>query len=241
MTIKDTDTLIIGNGRLAGHLCNFFKSKEIPFTQWHRHSNTNSIQDLKNAASPAKRILLCISDGMISDFISQHEELFTHKTLVHFSATVSDSRILGFHPLGSFSHDINVDFSSIHFHGVHPESLFREALPMLKNPYARLSSEDLKLYHALCVVGGNFTSLLWREFFREMQKLGIQQDALFSYLSLVSKNILTNPEKATTGPLIRGDLKTIESNMDSLSFKAPHLSQIYNVFVNTFAKQLERN
>ena len=229
-------TLIIGSGRLATHLCHFFSLQKLPYDQWNRHSDLS----LENLLDKSDRVLLAISDRAISDFITKNERILEGKTLVHFSATVFDPRALGFHPLSSFSHDLCLDFSTIHFHGVHPESLFREALPMFKNHYAQLNAEDLRLYHALCVVGGNFPALLWKVFFTEMQKIGISDEATKSYFNAVFKNIQSNPLQAATGPLVRGDMATIERNLDSLSEVNPNIARLYEAFVHAFAPQFER-
>lgn len=241
----DVSTLLVGGGRMAKHISHFFNQHRIPFVQWTRSKQKmNPLLTLENTflKHPSlKRVLLAISDSSISDFVSKHEEALQNKILVHFSATVSDPRVLGFHPLGSFSPELNIDLAKIHFHGTHPESIFHEALPMLKNNYTQLKSEDLKLYHALCVVGGNFSAILWREFFKEMQKLGIQREALISYHDVVSHNIHDNPEHAATGPLLRGDLNTIEKNIASLENYAPKLASLYKIFVENFAKAFERH
>ena len=227
------ETLIVGRGRVATQLIHFFESRNLPFSNWCRSSENfqgQNHEELLSLFSKATRVLLPVSDKSISEFIDQHEAQLAGKLLVHFSAAHKDQRALGFHPLGSFTLDQKVDFSKVYFQGIHHESLFREALPMFSNPYTQLSESDMQLYHALCVYGGNFSAILWKNFFEKMQYMGVPREALNSYVQNITNNVLANPEKAVTGPLVRGDQATIEKNLKALEHE-PKLHAIYESFV----------
>ena len=231
--IASAETLIIGRGRVATQLIHFFESRNLSFSNWCRSSQglqKQNHEELLSLFSKATRVLLPISDKSISEFIDQHKSQLAGKLLVHFSAAHRDERALGFHPLGSFTLDQKVDFSKVYFQGIHPESLFREALPMFSNPYTQLSETDMQLYHALCVYGGNFSAILWKNFFQKMQHMGVPREALNSYVQNITDNVLANPEKAVTGPLVRGDQATIEKNLKALEHE-PKLHAIYESFV----------
>ncbi|MEZ4814236.1 MAG: DUF2520 domain-containing protein [Bdellovibrionota bacterium] len=204
----------------------------IPHSQWHRTEETSN---LITKTQKATRVVLLIPDKAIHSFVDDHSELLKNKTLIHFSATLNDSRILGFHPLGMFNKDQKINFEEIQFHGPHPESLFREALPFLKNSYKELSPQEMQLYHALCVVGGNFSAILWNAFFKEMKKLGVSNSAAQSYFKLFTQNVVANPSTSVTGPLARNDTPTLEKNIAALK-ACPELQSIYKAFVETFTQ-----
>ncbi len=225
------ETLIIGNGRMATQFKQCLQTLGIPFSSWLRSEGAFSLSGRTQAA---KRILLLIPDKAISPLIDEYEHFFKNKILIHFSATHRDSRALGFHPLGTFTCDQKVDFQCVYFHGIHPESLFNEALPFLKNSYKQLSEEHMQVYHALCVVGGNFSAILWNAFFKEMLALGVSEDAARSYIEMLAQNILQNPSSSVSGPLVRNDNSTIEKNILALEGKK-ELQQIYKAFVKNFA------
>jgi hypothetical protein len=225
------ETLVIGGGRMATQFKQFLKNVEVPYHSWLR---SEGVFTLGSRVRDVKRVLLLIPDKLITSFVDENENFLKNKTLIHFSATGRDPRVLGFHPLGSFTVDQLLDFSEVQFHGVHPESLFREALPFLKNSYKQMSEKDMQLYHALCVLGGNFSSILWNVFFTEMKKIGISDAACKTYFKMISDNILKNPSTAITGPLVRNDLPTIEKNISALQ-EHPALQEIYKNFVRVFS------
>lgn len=226
------DTAILGAGRMATQFKIALDALQIPYTSWLRSEGNFTLSaKVKNA----KRILLLVPDKFISCIVDENEELFKNKILIHFSATHRDPRILGFHPLGTFNKEQKIDFSIVHFHSVHPESLFREALPFLKNNYLQLSEEKTQSYHALCVMAGNFSAILWKAFFKEMKKLGVSQAAAHSYFEMFAANVARNPDTAVTGPLVRNDVPTLEKNMNSLKDKK-ELFEIYKAFVQIFSE-----
>lgn len=215
---------------MATQLAYYLKRLGAGFSTWNR---ILSPEELYTKAVPAHRVLLAISDQSISPFIDENEAVFKEKFIVHFSATHSDSRALGFHPLGAFTGGDEIDFAKVHFHGVHLESKFREALPMFHNTYKKLEPEELQLYHALCVVGANYTSLLWKSFYKEMLALGISKNALDNFVNLSTSNVVKDPEKSVTGPLMRNDEQTLGKNLAALSDK-PELFEIYQSFIKVF-------
>lgn len=208
------------------------KELRIPFASWLRSEGAFTLGDRTRTA---KRIILLVPDNAISKVVDEFEPFFKNKTLIHFSATLRDPRVLGFHPLGSFTREQDLDFAVVHFHGEHPESLFREALPYLPNRYSQLSAEQMQRYHALCVLGGNFSAILWNAFFKEMKKIGVTESAAKSYFAMITENILRDHSKAVTGPLVRNDQPTLNKNLAALA-DAPELHAIYQAFVTSFAK-----
>ena len=82
----------------------------------------------------------------------------------------------------------------------------------------------------MCVLAGNFSQVLWKGVAdRFEQHLGLPAETLRPYLKQVAENFIQAPESALTGPLARGDQKTIERNLDSLN--GDPLQDLYRAFI----------
>ena len=92
-----------------------------------------------------------------------------------------------------------------------------------------------KFYHALCVLSGNFTVILWNKFFTELEKtFNLEKEIAHPYLKTITKNLIECPESSLTGPLVRGDTETIKSNLESLSHDSFQL--VYKSLLNPIRK-----
>ena len=227
--------LIIGNGRLAKHIAHYFDLSGIPYLNWHRKSD----ESLSSLISQTKKILVLINDDEIENFISQNNKDFEHKTWIHCSGLLSTPLAESAHPLMTFSnflYDLDT-YKSIPFITEKGRENFHDLFPELANINFPIKSELKPLYHAWCVMSGNFTTILWSRFFEMFEKqFGINKEYTFPYLSKISKNLMIN-ESPLTGPLARGDKKVIEKNL--LALKDEPFAEIYRAFVNTHNKMKE--
>ncbi|MBX3041835.1 MAG: DUF2520 domain-containing protein, partial [Bdellovibrionaceae bacterium] len=73
------------------------------------------------------------------------------------------------------------------------------------------------LYHALCVLGGNFPVLLWNKMETDLKAMGLPEESTRLYIQRVSENYLKMGPRALTGPLVRKDESTIQKNLAALS------------------------
>lgn len=221
---------LIGNGRVAKHVACYFSQLNIPFNQWYRSSEIN----LRLATQTSDHILLLISDSVIQDFIQQNDFLYDKK-LVHFSGALNIEHVFAAHPLASFSSDL----FELNFYRQIPFCIdaegpaFIEILPGLPNPHFRIPRDYKALYHAFCVMSGNFTAILWQKFFAEMKnRWDVPREVTFSFLESVTKNLFCNSDTALTGPLARCDQITIEKNLNAL--RDDKFKKIYEAFVSVF-------
>lgn len=223
-----TNYLIIGRGRLARHLQHYFQLLGLHHTTWHRERTKESLIIQANAAT---RILLCVSDQAIAQFAND-SQLPTQK-LVHFSGAQFVQKITGVHPLMSFGptlYDLET-YKKIPFITERGGALFTELFPDLPNPHFPLAPQDKALYHALCVMAGNFTTLLWQNIFDLFEKeLHVPHEALGGYLKQTLANTLNDRSQALTGPLSRGDTKTLVQNLDALRDRPEQ--KLYYAFLN---------
>lgn len=226
--------LLIGSGRLAHHLKFWFGQKNISLLQWDRSQDLNLLHG-QLISNPI--VLLAISDKALGTF---YESYLTERPLsvVHFSGSFIDSRMLSAHPLMSFTDGLYpIDFySQIHWTLTGIDSL-QELFPFLANTFSVIHPQQKALYHAACVLGGNFPVLLWTEMNRIFQQLNIPPGAAIPYLQRVLENYLQDPAQALTGPLVRGDLNTIEQNL--LALKGNPYQDIYRTFTQAHKISLQ--
>ena len=99
----DFSYLIIGNGRVAKNFCYYLGLLNIPYQRWYR--SKHSLASLEDKVKLCSCILLLITDKFIKPFIS-NKKFFRSKILVHFSGALVLPKVLGFHPLFSFTHKL---------------------------------------------------------------------------------------------------------------------------------------
>ncbi|MDN5280717.1 MAG: 2-dehydropantoate 2-reductase [Clostridiales bacterium] len=215
--------VIVGDGKVARHFRRYFSHLKIGFSDWQN-----------KPTEKCRAVLVLISDSAIESFIEANRHLFAPNQLfVHFSGSLYTELAVGLHPLMTFSaktdsYSYQV-YEQIFFIGEKGRASFPEIFPELPNRFIEIEPAQKPLYHALCVVSGNFTTILWQEVMRMFQKLQLPSDALGPYLEQIFKNLLTNPDQALTGPIARKDCDTIRKNLKALEGSA--LQDIYAAFV----------
>lgn len=230
--------LIVGNGRLARHLCFYFDHLSLNYTQWYRDKDKTQ-SNFSDYAKQADRILLAISDKSIEPFILSHPDIPKHKWL-HLSGALSIPGIYSAHPLWSFGEKLNpVSWYRDLFFIIEQSSennisdnKLSDLLPGLPNASATLSSKDKPYYHSLCVLSNNFSTILFQKLFSGLeQDLGIPKEAAYVYLQQTIFN-LKHTDNPLTGPLARKDNLTIQKNIEALQNRQDKFSDIYQAFVN---------
>ena len=205
---------IVGRGRVAGHLAHWFSLEDLPYVLWFR----DSPESPEHTLSTCKTIILAVNDDALETFIAVHPELRSKK-MIHLSGSRTVSGVPGFHPLMTFGPELYSldEYREIPFVTEAGGPAFTEVFPTLPNPNRELDSTKKALYHALCVISGNFTTLLWNKAFDGFEKsLGLPRDMLQPYLARIAANLASHPEGALTGPLIRGDKGTVTANLNAL-------------------------
>lgn len=228
--------LLIGGGRLAQHFRYYFSELKLPFTTWQRQE---PLAQLQQKLAVATHVLLLISDSAIEDFILQHLKK-SSAILLHCSGSLVTEHAYGAHPLMCFSHHLYdlTKYQTIHFVIDADAPEFRTLLPGVPNPHVRLDKALKAKYHALCVLSGNFTCLLWKKFFDSLQQeLNLPPQIAHAYLLQNTQNILQDANTALTGPLVRNDSKTIEDNLAALS--GDPFQDVYKSFVACYQKSQE--
>lgn len=231
--MKTHTVLLIGSGKLAHHLNHWFHlyNKSNSLLTWDRHQDPHA---LRRNISVASHVWLAISDSALVPFYEKY--LAGHETtVVHFSGALHDERLISAHPLMSFTNELYPDdfYKKIQFALTGAKDL-KTALPHFENSFFSLRPSDKALYHALCVLAGNFPQMLWNEVYNYAQSLQIPAAALDIYIQKITQNFIDLKTQALTGPFIRNDQKTIEKNVEAL--KGTLLQNIYQSFQKEFSK-----
>lgn len=223
--------LIIGNGRLARHFQHYFNLLSLPYSTWHRGESPEVLQQKVAGAS---HILILISDAAIEGFIQTHLAS-ANSMLIHFSGSLATDLAIGAHPLFGFHSGTYslLTYQSIPFVIDHDAPDFESLLPGLHNAHSRLHKNQKAKYHALCVMSGNFSCLLWQKYFKTLEdEFHLPVSIAYPYLQQQTQNLIQDATHALTGPLVRDDQITIQKNIDALSgdpFKA-----LYEAFVTCY-------
>jgi predicted short-subunit dehydrogenase-like oxidoreductase (DUF2520 family) len=234
--------LIVGNGRISKHFQQYFQLKNISFKVWTRNANESLQSFEKNADS----ILILIIDDAIKSFLENNSDTFSKKkNLIHCSGMLSTPLAESAHPLMTFTNELYSleKYESITFITEKGRKSFNDLFPELKNPAYEIESSEKTLYHAYCVLSGNFTTLMWKFFFDYLKSNNIPESAAFPYLTATTKNLM-KASHPLSGPLVRNDSNTIYKHLEAL--KNNPLRNIYISFLEAYdhmkkEKLLENN
>jgi 2-dehydropantoate 2-reductase len=219
---------IVGHGRVARHFQHYFNLLGIPVRTWSRREPGLSPPETLESCGT---ILLLIRDDAIAPFVERWPRLRT-KRLVHFSGCLVTPGVETAHPLMTFGPEL-YDLDS---YRVIPFVLdaggtpFDQLLPGLPNPSFTIPAAERPYYHALCVVAGNFSSLLLQKLFDEFERrFGIPASAAHPYVARVAQSLMADAGRALTGPLSRGDARTVAANLTAL--EGDPFEAVYSAFV----------
>lgn len=229
--------LLVGNGRLATTL---FGALRGDVRRWSRSSNAPITLNQTIRDENPSHIYLAVSDSALHELADQCREDFKGRTVVHFAGSLSSfAGIHAAHPLSTFSScEIPMpesEFDRVPFIRDRGAPSFSTLFPTLRNASFEMDPAMRGYYHALCVMSGNFTVLLWEAAARRFEKnVGVPADALNVYREQIFKNLAqsTTAKSVLTGPLPRGDMKTIDAHLESLNAqKESALLEIYRGFI----------
>jgi 2-dehydropantoate 2-reductase len=234
---EQPNIVLIGDGRLARHLRRYFQQLNLSHAIWSRRMEAQACcPALRVLVQPGTRALLAISDRAVEPFIRSHPEL-RKAVRVHFSGRLASSLAIGAHPMFSFAgtfYDREL-YERIPFVIDQGSPPLASLIPGLPNPCFFIEPEHRERYHALCVLAGNFTTLLWRKLFFELDtELGMPRQQALPYLVSIMRG-LAGTGAPLSGPLSRGDQTTLRHNLAAL--KGDPFEQVYGAFVSAYEQQ----
>ena len=144
-------------------------------------------------------------------------------------------------PLFSFNRGVYPlsTYQTIPFILDHDAPSLDNLLPGLTNPSININKSQKTKYHALCVLSGNFSCLLWQALFKMFQQeLHWPPSIAYPYLRQQTENLLKYPESALTGTLVRNDHITVKNHLAALSGSS--LQALYQSFLD-FYRQIRKS
>jgi predicted short-subunit dehydrogenase-like oxidoreductase (DUF2520 family) len=229
--------LIIGNGKTAKHLSFYFNHLGYQITAWHyKHNNATELTKL---FATCDYCFILIKDDALTSFVQQNSFLKSKKSF-HCSGSVTIDGVTCLHPLMTFSQNLYdiAFYKKIHWAIFEEHKQISDYLPLLTNPHFYVKPEQKTLYHAMCVMSGNFTQLLLQQVLTQWQDtLHLTQTSLQPYMQVVMENFWQTGSKALTGPLARKDFGTIRTHL--LSLKNTPLLELYQSFLKLYLNEQE--
>ena len=200
---------------MARHMAHYLELLGVAYRAWTRGDGP---QALLSRAAEVRAVLLLLSDDALQDFVHEHRERLGGALLIHFSGSARVPGAWCCHPLGSFGDVLHPPdiYRRVTFACDPGPPEFQDVFPDLPNPHVVLDPDLRPLHHALAVLSGNFTTLLWQKARGDWARMGIGPEAVSAYFETVANNLRTDPEGSVTGPLTRGDDDTVASNLSAL-------------------------
>jgi predicted short-subunit dehydrogenase-like oxidoreductase (DUF2520 family) len=206
--------------------------------------------------SPQTEILfLTVNDDEIgklaTELAKQKKPLVKNVLVLHCSGvhTVSvldpvrkkGARTGAMHPIQTFPHLQNPSKHLAHLQGIYygieadtnTVKQVEKIVLDLGGKSIFIPKELKSLYHTTCVFASNYMTMFLNtisELSHEM-RLPVQWTDVFGpIMSTTMENVIkTSPPSALTGPIVRGDMQTINLHLDALARYAPHLLPIYTI------------
>ncbi len=228
--------LIIGNGRVAKHLLNYFSLLGLQNQQYHYKEPIELLdQKLQNST----HVLVLIKDDVIEDFIkTKLLDKCANKLIIHCSGALESKYAYSAHPLMAFGDklfDLET-YKSVPFICESGSLKFKHLMPNVPNKDYYIDPSNKTYYHALCAIANNFTTILWQEVKNRFEtQLKMDFKVMLPIMHQTIKNINDDIDNALTGPLKRNDNLTINKHLESL--KNDELSSLYQEFVELYNKE----
>lgn len=214
---------------------------------------TNNIQTAKEA----HLIFICVPDeeiAKVADELASSNLRWSNRVAFHCSGPLPSeilkpladkgAFVASFHPVQSFTQkkvDIK-QFEGIYF-GLEGDEkaldLARKIIHLLGGHSIFIKVEDKPLYHAACSMASNFFVLLLDMAVSMLNSIGLEEDRAFKTIIPLVQGTLQNVkefniQESLTGPVIRGDVQSVQKHLDALRKFPSH----YEMYLHLAAQAL---
>lgn len=227
--------LAIKGFELVGYYSKNFNSAKIAsdFTY------SNAFRNIEELSKASDILFITTNDNEIKNVVDElilKKALREGQILVHTSGAISSkifdkTKVYGcfnysLHPLLSFADIkkavIDLEYTYFSLEGdIEKLYILENILSKTNNKYFILKSQNKSLYHATACIVSNYLVTLIDYGLDILEKIGIDRkesiNAFYPLIEGTIKNIKEfDTKKALTGPIVRGDTKTIKNHLDSL-------------------------
>jgi predicted short-subunit dehydrogenase-like oxidoreductase (DUF2520 family) len=251
---------IAGTGNVAWTLGRALVEKGIPVTQVLGRSETAAASFGKSIGAAEWSVykplpagtgmcIVAVSDDAISDVMGVIHTpgcLFMHTAgsvpIQVFEGHADKYGVL--YPLQTMSKEQRIDLSQVPFliEANTPENLdlIRQLARKLSSRVEEINTEQRLILHLAAVIANNFTNHLFYQAEQLLNDKGLSFDLLHPLITETArKAVLMSPEKAQTGPALRGNSIVIEKHLKLLSDK-PALAEIYRMLSRSIVEDSEK-
>lgn len=209
-----------------------------------KHVNGTAFESLEALSKSADIILLTVNDQMIqvvSKELCDSGSVENVKCLIHMSGALpssimeryKDISYASIHPMQAFANieEALSQMPSTVF-GIEGDSgavtIFEDLLKGMGNEVIKLTETQKVNYHLAAVIASNYLVTLVHMGLAQMKAIGIEEDTGIKALLPLIKGTLANieafgTEKSLTGPIARGDFKTVEAHLHAMDKEAEAL------------------
>jgi hypothetical protein len=224
-----TRYLLVGTGRLSRHLQHYLAMESIAFELWDR----SSAERFESMLARAGAVVVLISDDAIEPFLARRAT-GDRPPWIHCSGSLTTPLADCAHPLMLFGDELydHATYRRIPFVTERGRRSFPELFPGLANPHSEIDPGLKGLYHTLCTMGGNLSTLLWMKVFEDAEgRLGLERELFYPYLEQVTRSLMVSADPLT-GPLARGDERTVARHLAALV--GDPFEGVYRAFVAAY-------
>ncbi len=249
--------VIVGTGRLAGHLILCLRNASYEIVQVfgrnpvkaHRFGdkyNVDIVTSFDQIVQNADLYVIAVSDDAIVEVINKLPPL--KGICVHASGSI-DLDVFAdkftsfgvFYPLQTFTEDRAIDFRNIPIlieaNQQNVNDFLNSIATSLSDFVYVVNSSDRRQLHLAAVFVSNFVNALFSIGSAVLDETKLPFEILKPLiLETVNKAFESGPEKAQTGPAKRGDIKTMQMHLNLLETK-PEFATIYALFSNYITKK----
>ena len=221
---------VVGGGRLGGPVAGALRIAGL---------RVNGPTGRGGRAEPADVVLLCVPDAEIADLAASlggRGGVVGHMSGATTLAAAGTD--FGLHPLQTFVGDEGADA----FRGIGCAIAGRspEALAVSSELAVRLGARPFEIrddqragYHAAASVASNFVVTLLAAAEELASAAGMRQEDARALLAPLVQTTVRNwaelgPRAALTGPIVRGDIQTVERQRDAVAAGAPDLLALFD-------------
>ncbi|HDP99427.1 MAG TPA: DUF2520 domain-containing protein [bacterium] len=197
-------------------------------------------------------IIIAIPDDGIASMVARLEKVFSHQKLAQFvfhTSGVLTSEVLmplkkkqsvfiaSLHPVQTFSGSIDDQrrFKHAYFdvEGDAEAMVQAEIITnLLGSQLIEIIPEQKPIFHLACTMASNYLNSLLFMVTNLMKHIDLSEkealNILYPLLEATLQNIKQDGlEKALTGPVLRGDIGTVQKHLQILQNKFPHFKQAY--------------
>lgn len=202
----------------------------------------------QEVADQARAVFITTPDDIIADIaanLTWHKgQAVIHCSGVHSIDILEPARMYGasiccLHPLQTFASlqqaIDNVSGSTFALEGDEPAlTIAGDMASAMKGNIIKLKAGDKVLYHAAAVTVSNYLVTLMKIATDLWQSFGIPQEEAIKSLLPLLKGTVNNIERigipgCLTGPIARGDIRTIQKHLDALKREHPASLDAYRV------------